>query len=267
MKLAAIIGWPVAQSLSPTIHNAAFASLKLDWTYAPVAIRPGALDEGRGLLDTLGVDACNVTMPHKEGVVAWCSTRSELVERIGAANTLTRSADGSWHGENTDVAGFSTFLTDEAKLRPKRALVVGAGGSARAIVVALAELGAQVTVTARRSEQAEAVARLAGEAGQVATWGRRVACDLIVQTTPLLDDTLPAVYRTFPSGRAAIELAYGHRASAFLDAARAAAVPAHDGLGMLLHQAAASFSIWTGREAPLQVMREAAEAELARRGR
>jgi len=267
MKLAAIIGWPVAQSLSPTIHNAAFAACKLEWTYTPVAIRPGALEQGRGLLDTLGVDACNVTMPHKEGVVAWCSERSELVDRLGVANTLTRLADGTWRGDNTDVSGFSTFLTEDAGLRPKRALVVGAGGAARAIVVALADLGVEVTVAARREEQAIATAGLAGETGQVAAWGRRVACDLIVQTTPVLDDALPAAYRTFPSGRAAIELAYGHGSSAFLDAAREAGVAAHDGLGMLLHQAAASFTIWTGQAAPLEIMREAVEAELARRRR
>lgn len=267
MKLAAIIGWPVAQSLSPVIHNAAFASLKLDWTYAPVAIRAGALDEGRGLLDTLGVEGANVTMPHKQGAVAWCTERSEMVERLGAVNTLTRGADGGWRGDNTDVEGFTRFLIEDAKLTPKRALIVGAGGSARAVAVALADLGITVTVTARREEQADAVAALAPDKVNVAAWGRRVACDLIVQTTPVLDEELPVAYRTFPSGRAGIELAYGQASSAFLEAARAAEAPAFDGLGMLLRQAAASFTIWTGLEAPLPVMREAAEAELARRGR
>ena len=267
MKLAAILGWPVAQSLSPTIHNAAFAALGLDWTYTPIAIRPGALEAGRGLLDTLGVDAANVTMPHKEGVLTWCTTRSQLVDRLSAVNTLTRQPDGSWRGDNTDVEGFTRFLVDDAKLEPKRALVVGAGGSGRAVVVALAELGVTVTVAARRDEQAHAIAALAPDQVSVAGWGRRVACDLIVQTTPVLTEELPAAYRTFPSGRAGIELAYGNASSAFLDAARAAEVPAFDGLGMLLRQAAGSFTMWTGLDAPLAVMREAAEAELARRAR
>jgi shikimate dehydrogenase len=267
MKLAAVIGWPVAQSLSPAIHTAAFSALGLDWTFAPVAIRPGALEEGRGLVDTLGVDAASVTMPHKEGVLAWCSERSDLVERLGAVNALTRLADGSWRGDNTDVEGFASFLGEEANLSPRHALVVGAGGAARAIAVALADAGAEVTVTARRPDQAAQLVPLDPERITTAAWGRRVSCDLIVQTTPVVDDTLPEAYRSFPKGRAAIELRYGPPESAFLAAARASGAAAFDGLGMLLRQAASSFRIWTGVDAPLGVMRDAAEAELARRSR
>lgn len=267
MKLAAVIGWPVAQSLSPAIHTAAFASLGLDWTFTPVAIRPGALEEGRGLLDTLGVDAASVTMPHKHGVLAWCTRRSPLVERLAAVNTLTRRDDGTWSGDNTDVEGFARFLADEARLQPARALVVGAGGAARAIVVALADAGVEVVVTARRPEQAEELVPLAPDQVTTAAWGKKIGCDLVVQTTPITDDTLPEAYRSFPSGRAAIELRYGPPESAFLAAARAAGAPAYDGLGMLLQQAALAFRIWTGQEAPLAVMRDAAEAELARRAR
>jgi shikimate dehydrogenase len=267
MKLAAVIGWPVAHSLSPTIHTAAFTSLGLAWTYTPISIRPGALDEGRGLLDTLGVDAASVTMPHKEGVVAWCAQRSDLVDRLRAVNTLTRRGDGGWAGDNTDVEGFARFLAEDAKLTPSRTLIVGAGGAARAVAVALADAGTDVVVTARRAAAADAIVALAPERTVTADWGQAVTCDLIVQTTPVLTDELPGVYRSFPDGRAAVELAYALGPSAFLDAARAVGAPAFDGLGMLLRQAAASFRIWTGQDPPLEVMRDAAEAELARRRR
>lgn len=264
MKLAAIIGWPVARSLSPAIHTAAFTALGLDWTYTPIAIRPGALDEGRLLLDTLGVDAANVTMPHKEGVLAWCAERSDLVGRLGVANTLTRLPSGDWRGDNTDVEGFTKFLTEDAKLEPKQALVVGAGGSARAVVAALHDLGIAITVAARRPEAADALRAIAPIT--LAPWGEPVTCDLIVQTTPLRTEELPAAYRSFDANRAGIELAYG-RPSAFLEAGVAAGAPVFDGLGMLLRQAAASFTIWTSQAAPLEIMREAAESELARRAR
>ena len=267
VKLAAIVGWPVAHSLSPAIHRAAFAAEGLEWTYVPVAIRPDALDEGRGLLDTLGVDAANVTMPHKEGVLAWCSETSDLARRIGAVNTLTRLPDGGWAGENTDAPGFVSFLREDAKLEPRKALLVGAGGSARAIASALGDEGVEVVVAARREAAALEVAALAGDRGSVAAWGKRVSCDLIVQTTPLTDASLPEPYRSFPAGRAGVELGYGREMTAFLEAGRAAGAPVFDGLGMLLRQAARSFEIWTGIQPSLEVMREAAEAELARRRR
>jgi shikimate 5-dehydrogenase len=131
----------------------------------------------------------------------------------------------------------------------------------------LLDIGATVTVTARRDEQAVEVMQLDQTNVTTAGWGKRVACDLVVQTTPLDDDTLPDAYRTFTAGRAAIELRYGQPESSFIKSAKQAGVPAFDGLGMLLHQAALSFQIWTGVSPSLEVMREAAEAELARRAR
>lgn len=267
MNLAAILGWPVAHSLSPLIHRAAFEALELDWTYVPVAVRPDSLDEGRGLLDTLGVDAANVTMPHKEGVVAWCSTIAPFAERVRAVNTLMRGPANSWTGENTDGPGFMRFLTDDAKLAPSKALVLGAGGSSRAIAAALSDVGVDVVIAARREEAAKDAASCAGENVATASWGKAVSCDLVVQATPLTDDELPEAYRNFPEGRAGIELLYAVPETSFLAAGREAGAPVFDGLGMLLRQAELSFEIWTGQAPPLPVMREAAESELARRAR
>lgn len=254
--LAAIIGWPLDKTLSPQIHNAAFAALGLPWTYAPVAIRAGALEEGMGLLDTLGVEGANVTMPHKRDVMRFCSSLDPDAERIGAVNTLVRAGKTRWIGHNTDAAGFAEFLHEDAQLDPRSALVVGAGGAARAVVVALAGLGVRVIVTARRDKQATEVASLAPGV-EVAPWGKRVTTDLVVQTTPIEGTELPEVYRLFTKDRAGIELQYG-RETAFLAAARAASAPSFDGIGMLVRQAALAFTLWTGIEAPLEVMGAAA---------
>lgn len=257
--LAAVIGWPVNRSLSPAIHNAAFAMLGLDWSFAPIAIRPDSLAEGMELLDALQVEGASVTMPHKLGVIGFCSNLTPRAQRLGAVNTLSRT-EGGWEGDNTDGEGFLRFLHEDADLRPRSALVVGAGGAARAVAVALADEGVDVTVAARRAEAAEEVAGLAERIG-TASWGRRVACDLVVQTTPVRDDSLPAAYRAFPKGRAAVELAYG-APTAFLQAAEDAGAPSYDGLGMLIRQAALAFERWTGLSAPIAAMRQAAGSAL-----
>lgn len=262
-RLACVIGWPVNRSLSPLIHNAAFAALGLPWSFSPVAIRPNALAEGMALLDTLEASGVSVTMPHKRSVIEYCAELSEEATRLDAVNTLTRRPDGRWEGHNTDAEGFTTFLRKDAGLSPAKALVVGAGGAARAVVVAMADAGIEVVVTSRDPAQAEAVAALA-PGTTCAPWGKRVAADLIVQSTPVRDDSLPEPYRTFPKGRAAIDLTYG-QPTAFLDAARSAGVPAFDGVGMLIRQAALAFHRWTGQDAPIAVMRDAVETDIAAR--
>ncbi|MFP5224427.1 MAG: shikimate dehydrogenase [Actinomycetota bacterium] len=255
--LAAVIGWPVNRSVSPAIHNAAFAELELDWSFAPVAIRPDALEEGMALLETLGVEAASVTMPHKERIMSRCASLTERARALGAVNTLTRTPEG-WEGHNTDADGFIAFLA-EADLQPEKVLILGAGGAAKAVARGLAEEGVEVVVAARRQDAAEEIA----DAGMISTaaWGKRVACDMVVQATPVRDASLPASYMAFPKGRVAVDLNYGPE-TAFLKAASDAGSPAFDGLGMLIHQAALAFHRWTGQEAPLSVMRQAAELAL-----
>ena len=133
-KLACIIGWPVARSLSPAIHNAAFAALGLDWTYVPLAVRPGAIEEGMGLVHELGVEGANVTMPHKQTVIPFLERLEGDAQTLGAVNTIVREGS-ALVGFNTDGAGFLAAIRDEAAFDPsgKRALVLGAGGAARAL--------------------------------------------------------------------------------------------------------------------------------------
>jgi len=260
-RLACIIGWPVEHSLSPAMHNAAFDSLGLDWTYLAIAVRPGAAAEGMGLLRTLGIDGANVTAPHKLAVVALLDDVAEDAARLGAVNTIVRE-EGRYVGHNTDGEGFVRALRLEADFDPsgRSALVLGGGGAARAVAVALSGAGAEVTVSARRADQALGVAELSG--GATAGWGGARAADLVVNcTSSRAELPLP---RLSPE-TLAVDLAYGPPRSAFLVAAAAAGARTSDGLGMLVHQAGLSFGLWTGRPGPIEVMRSAAEAELRAR--
>jgi shikimate dehydrogenase len=262
-KLACIIGWPVADSLSPAIHNAAFDALGLEWTYVPLAVRPGAIDEGMTLLRELDVQGANVTMPHKQSVVPYLERLEGYADTLHAVNTIVRDS-GALVGHNTDGPGLLAAIAEEAGFDPagKRALVLGAGGAARAVAVALARAGATVVVSARRREQAAELAGLAAGI-ETAPWGVAVEADLVVNATPSREG-LPLDAVRFGLGVLAVDLIYLPPSTGFVLAARAAGATALDGLGMLVHQAALSFRLWTGLEAPLQVMRDAASSALDR---
>src|SRR5206468_1010887 len=158
-SIAGIMGWPVDASLSPRIHNAAFAATRLDWVYVAFPVRPGAVVTAVNGMRALGIRGLNVTMPHKQDVIPALDDLAPEAERIGAVNTIV--ADGErLIGTNSDGAGFVRFLEQDAGTRPEglRALIVWAGGSTRAVAVALADAGAAVTVAARRLDRAEEIA-------------------------------------------------------------------------------------------------------------
>lgn len=259
--LACIIGYPVARSLSPVMHNAAFAASGLDWTYVSLAVQAGALDDGMRLLDDLGARGVNVTVPHKQAVIPYCGRLEGDALVMGAVNTLVRQ-DGGWVGHNTDGAGFVSWLRADASFDPagRTALIVGAGGAARGVAVALSQAGARVVVIARRREQAVALASLAESIGS-GIWGEPCEADLIVQATSARDG-LPLDSMLFGANTVAVDLIYPPPPTPFVQAARAAGSVAYDGLGMLIHQAALSFKLWTGVDAPLDVMAAAARSAL-----
>lgn len=277
-RLAAVIGDPVRHSLSPVLHNAAFAALDLDWVYVALPVQPG--DGGRAVaaMSTLGIDGLNVTMPHKAAVAEAVDRCSPVAARLGAVNTVVRTADGLL-GESTDGEGFLTALRVDEGFDPDgaRCLVVGAGGAARAVVLALAEAGAsEVLVVARREAAATAAASLAGSAGRPGTAEEADGCALVVNATPLGMDAvvvelpgavpeLPVPERCLGPGQVVADLVYQPMRTPFVEAARARGALAVNGLGMLIHQAALSFRLWTGEDPPLEVLSAAALAELARR--
>lgn len=262
-KLACIIGWPVAHSLSPPIHNAAFHALGLDWTYVPIAVRPGGISEGVELLRLLGVDGANVTMPHKRDVVPLLDRLDGDAVPLDAVNTIVREGR-ALIGHNTDGPGFLAALRADAGFEPAgaRALILGAGGAARAVAFALARAGANVRIAARRSGQAQEVAAL-HEGIAAADWpAATVSADLVVNATPLRDG-LPLEHLGFGPDVLAADLIYAPPETPFVRFARERGARAVDGLGMLVQQAALSFRLWTGVDAPVEIMADAARRATA----
>lgn len=263
--LVCLLGDPVAHSLSPQIHTAAFAAAGIDAVYVACAVAdPVAAVDG---LDALGALGANITVPHKRAVWSHVTTRTAEADLIGAVNTLYRDT-GQWVADNTDAAGVHRVLVDDLDLgRDDGVVIVGAGGAARAVAVALGRLAARVRVEARRSDQAETVQALARSAGAEDLPADRTP-RLVVNATPLglRGERLPAPHHELADGQMALDLVYGATPTPFIADARARGRRAVDGLGMLVGQAAAAFERWTDRAAPVDVMWSAARAALAAQG-
>jgi shikimate dehydrogenase len=254
-----VCGWPVAHSRSPQMHNAALALLGLDWRYQRLPLPPELFTETVRALPAAGFRGVNVTIPHKEAALALADVASENARAIGAANTLTFEPDGTIHAENTDASGFLAALG--RSVYGQTALVLGAGGSARAVVFALRQAGAaEVRVWNRTPERAAAVA---ADLGAVAVREAEPA-DIVVNCTSvgLLggDDTfkaLPLRADEMGAGRLVVDMVYRLGGTDLLQAAKAGGADVVDGLEVLVAQGAASLERWTGRTAPDQAMREA----------
>jgi shikimate dehydrogenase len=282
--LVAVMGWPIAHSLSPAMHNAAFEALGMNWRYVPLPVRPGEVGAAIQGLRALGFRGCNVTVPHKEAVIPHLDRIPPRVAAFGAVNTLIldRAKDGSCTitGENTDVQGFVHALR-QGGLDPEghRVLVVGAGGAARGVIYGLCRAGAEaVTVLNRTPGRAETlVADLSAHAGETALetgaltpealahQAERV--DLLIQSTtvgmwPHIDASIWPDDRPLPAHLVVCDLVYRPIETKLLRQARGSGATAIDGLGMLIGQGALSFEMWTGVWPPEDVMRAACEAVL-----
>lgn len=263
-----VIGSPVEHSLSPTIHNAAFAALGLDWAYFAVSVPEGRAARAVAAMRSLRLGGMSVTMPHKEAVLGAVDVATSTAERLGAANCL------SWRGtqvvgDSTDGAGFLDALRADHAWDPegRRAVVVGAGGAARAIVAALADAGAaEVAVVNRSADRAARAAALAGERGRVVAADAVDGADLVVNATPLGmgDDTrLPLDVARIGGGQVVVDIVYDPVETPLLAAARERGAVPVNGVGMLVHQAAHAFRAWTGEDPPVEVMSAAVVAALA----
>jgi shikimate dehydrogenase len=264
------MGYPVRHSLSPLLHNTAFAALGLNWTSVAFEVAPGRVGPALDGVRALGVTGLSVTMPHKADVAALVDERSAVVHKLGAANCVMNIA-GTLRGENTDGAGFLASIARAADFDPagKRCVIVGAGGAARAVTLALADAGAStVTVVNRTAGRAADVAALAGPAGRVGAAGVEVetdSADLVINATPVGmtgTDEGDSGWLVPPSwlhrGQVVVDLVYAPRPTAWLTAAAEVGATAVDGLGMLVHQAAAQLELWTGVPAPVDRMWQAA---------
>ena len=275
-RVVGVIGDPVAHSLSPTLHNAAFEALGLDWVYVAFSVSRGRGAEAVAAVSALGLAGLNVTMPHKEDVAGACDELTPDAAALRSVNTVVALPDGRTLGDSTDGPGFLDALAEEKIDVPgKPVLVLGAGGAARAVILALGRAGATVTVAARRPEAGEAAAALAPGAtavplAAVAAGGSaaQAAFAVIVNATPLGmsgGDPLPVDPEALHGKQAVVDLIYHPADTPLLTAARSKGALAVNGLGMLLHQAARSFTLWTGQPAPIDAMRAAVTAALGER--
>jgi shikimate dehydrogenase len=291
--LVGVLGDPVRHSLSPAMHNAALQELGLDWVYLALptpAAHLAAVLEGLRAMECRGL---NVTLPHKQAVARLCRGLSPLAERVGAVNTLIPQAEGGWQGTNTDVEGFLAPLRGQ-EWAGRDALVLGCGGSARAVVAALVELGlGRIRIAARRREPLERfVADCRAWAPQLEPleWAGTGSASsplaaplqtaaLVVNTTPVgmasaTDPTSagqcpmsPAELEALAPGCSVYDLIYTPRPTRLLEAAAARGCPAVDGLEMLVQQGAAALRLWSGlAEVPVATMRAAALRQLEAKG-
>ncbi len=277
--IVGVIGSPVAHSLSPLLHNTAFGALGLDtWRSYAFEVPPGQAAQALEEMRRADVTGLSVTMPHKAAVAALVDERSDVARQLDAVNCIHR-LDETLYGTNTDGEGFVSSLFRGADFDPqgRRCLVAGAGGAARAVVLALAAAGAaSVGVLNRTPERARAAAGLAGDRGTVVLNEAKPVADavaqseLVVNATPVGmagvggDDVEKQAWFVDPSllgsGQLAADLVYAPRPTPWLREAAAAGATVLDGLGMLVHQAAAQLVIWTAAEPPLAAMWQAAEA-------
>jgi shikimate dehydrogenase len=260
-----VLGWPLAHTLSPAIHTAGFRALGLGWAYLSWPVAPESLRAAVQGLVALGAAGANVTIPHKQTVVPMLDGVSGDADAIGAVNTIQRVGD-KLVGHNTDVDGFAEFLAGDTgcEVAGRSALVMGAGGAARAVAWALVRLGAtSITIAARDESRAREVEELvegAVDGSRSIRWdeaeGVAPRTDIVVNATPLVGDVLKGV--AWRESQVVVDLLYTPPETPLIAAARAGGADAWGGLGMLVRQAAASMTIWTGQVAPLEVMSAAA---------
>ena len=287
--LAGVLGDPVRHSLSPAMHNAALAELGLDWVYMALPTPAEELNTVVRGLEALDCRGLNVTLPHKQAVARLCHSLSPLAERVGAVNTLVRHPEGGWLGDNTDVTGFLAPLQASGNAwQDQQAVVLGCGGSARAVVAALVELGCgAIHIAGRSPEKLEALLApcrhwapqlrgLSWQPTSPALGDALATADLVVNTTPVgmasatnpeaaqQSPLTPAELEALRPGSTVYDLIYTPRPTALLQAASARGCHSLDGLEMLVQQGAAALRLWSDLETvPVAAMRAAALAQLS----
>jgi shikimate dehydrogenase len=261
-RRAAVIGHPVAHSRSPAMHNAAYAATGLPWRYEAIDVPPGELAAFVSGLPASPYAGVNVTIPHKVAAAELCDDLSAEAREAGSVNTIVVGPDGRLEGHSTDGRGLLWALGDEP---PADALVLGAGGSARAVVAALRGAGWTVRVSARRPEAAAAL-------GDAAPWPPDAAAALVVNATPLgqaetpgpgSNVSVPIDTKLLGPSMIVADLAYrGDGAeTALIAASRAAGCRVVDGIDVLVGQGILAFELLTGRTAPVEIMHFAARRE------
>mgnify|MGYP001435226015 FL=1 len=280
--LVGLLGNPVRHSLSPAMHNAALQALQLNWSYLALPCTSQNLQEVLQGLRAVNCRGLNVTIPHKQDVASLCQELSPLAKRLGAVNTLIPIDSGGWHGTNTDVEGFLTPLGEESSWNNRHGVILGCGGSARAVAAGLQRLGlASITVIGRRPEVLDGfIADLHHNDAPLTPCLHSSPilaslieqADLVVNTTPV-GMAQHGDAQAFPLGEEVwshlqesavlYDLVYTPRPTAWLRWGQSRGQQCIDGLDMLVQQGAASLRLWSDRnDVPVETMRRAAEAAL-----
>lgn len=272
--LVGLIGWPISHSVSPVMHNAAFAELRMNWRYVPLPVRAERVGAAVAGVRALGLRGVNVTVPHKQAVMPFLDRWSPAAAAIGAVNTIIVGEEGELLGDNTDAAGFVTDLrANGVDPAGKRVLVIGAGGSARAIVYGLAEAGCDSLVLLNRTlDKAESLLVAMRELFPAVPMTARpfpdgvaesaADAELIVNCTSLgMSPNLEGLpwdeEIEFSPQQTVYDLVYNPAVTRLLQLASVDGATVIGGLGMLIHQGAIAFERWTGETAPVEVMQRA----------
>ena len=278
-KIVGLVGYPLGHSLSPAMQNAAFKALNLDWEYVPFEVLPKDLSEAIRGMRALHIAGFNVTIPHKEAILPMLDEVTQLARIIGAVNTI-KNQEGLLVGYNTDGPGFMDSLKDRAKLNPKgkKVVILGAGGAARAVSVMLAEAGIKsLSITDIQEKKAEELIsyvssyfEIEGEslgANHPRLQAALANADLLVNASPIgmypkiNESPLPDDIK-LPENLLVYDLVYNPAETKLIKSAKSFGCKTFSGLDMLIRQGAMAFALWTGLEAPLEVMRQAAETAL-----
>lgn len=269
--LTGVLGYPVRHSLSPAMHNAAFRALNLNWVYLAFETPPSALPDAIAGVRGLRLRGLNLTIPHKQAVMPLLDGLTDAAQQIGAVNTLFWDGE-QLVGDNTDATGFLHAL-HERGVEPtgQTVLILGAGGAARAVAYALQQQRCQLFIANRTPERAQQLAQ-AFTATPIAMTPDALKpllnqLDGVVNCTALgmtpdADSCPPIEWEQLPDRAWACDLVYRPLQTRFLQGASARGLTTIDGLGMLVYQGALAFERWTGRSAPIAVMRSAAEQAL-----
>ncbi len=275
-RLYGIFGYPVEHTFSPGMHNAAFQKLRMDACYVPFGVRPDDLGEAAKALIPLGLCGLNVTVPHKEKIIAYLDELSEEARLIGAVNTIEMK-DGKLIGHNTDGRGFLRSLRDNAGFNPKgkKILIIGSGGAARAVGFSLALAGAKkIMLSDLDAKKADKLATDIREktgrdvesidGASLAAYSAKADC--LINATPLglkKTDPLPLAADHIRKNHLVCDLVYNPVETGFLKAAKARGAKRLPGIGMLLYQGVIAFEIWTNKKAPIAIMKNALSRQIA----
>jgi shikimate dehydrogenase len=272
-KIVGLIGYPIDYTLSPTMHNAAFKELNLNFVYLPFRVKLEDLNLAIKGLVALNIVGANVTIPHKEAVVKYLDDFSQQAGMIGAVNTICVH-EGRLIGDNTDGRGFITSLIDEMNIDPcdKKIFILGAGGAARAISISLANIGVK-RITFTDKDMMKAI-RLSSDIKRHfhSVWSDTIRledeefedyirdCDILINATPCgmhENDPLLINPNWLYSNQVVYDIIYTPPQTTLLKIAKEKGCKTQNGISMLVHQGALSFELWTGKKAPIEVMRKA----------